>query len=324
MEPERKRLLVSVVKELSEDHRNRIRAAAEAHGFDVFIADDAETAKPYLTRAEILFSADSSLLAYTPHLKWVCTPFAGIDSFRGPGVLRDESILLSNSSGAYGITISEHVIMMILMILRKMEDYHAYREEKRWKRDLAIRSIHGSDTVIIGTGDIGQNIAIRLRAFSPRSILGVNQSLNNPDNLFDSVVPVSSLREILGSADLVILSLPKTEATYHMISDAELSLMKDDAVLINVGRGTVIDETALIRHLDNHRLFAGLDVFETEPLPEESPLWHHERTLITPHCSGNMTLKITVDIVVDQFLEDFGRYCHGLPLRYGADVKRGY
>ena len=109
-----------------------------------------------------------------------------------------------------------------------------------------------------------------------------------------------------------------------MISDAELSLMKDDAVLINVGRGTVIDETALIRHLDNHRLFAGLDVFETEPLPEESPLWHHERTLITPHCSGNMTLKITVDIVVDQFLEDFGRYCHGLPLRYGADVKRGY
>ena len=324
MVTENKRLLVSVVKELSEDHRSRIRAAAEAHGFDVFITDDRETAKPYLHRAEILFSADPSLPACAPHLRWVCTPYAGIDSFREPGVLRDESILFSNSSGAYGITISEHVIMMILMILRKMEDYHAFRKEKRWKRDLAIRSIHGASAVIIGTGDIGRNIAVRLRAFSPRSIIGVNRSLNNPDNLFDSVVPVSSLHEILGSADLVILSLPKTDATFHMISDAELSLMKDDAVLINVGRGTVIDEAALIRHLNNHRLFAGLDVFETEPLPEESPLWHHARALITPHCSGNMTLKITVDIIIDQFLEDFDRYCNGLPLRYGADVKRGY
>ena len=90
------------------------------------------------------------------------------------------------------------------------------------------------------------------------------------------------------------------------------------------GRGTVIDEKALIRHLNEGRLYAGLDVFETEPLPKDSPLWSHPRALITPHCSGNMTLKTTVDLVVDQFLEDLDRYCSGLPLLHAASVKRGY
>ncbi len=109
-----------------------------------------------------------------------------------------------------------------------------------------------------------------------------------------------------------------------MIGEKELSCMKDDALLINVGRGSVVDEEALIRHLDSGRLFAGLDVFETEPLPESSPLWNHARALITPHCSGNMTLKVTVNRVVDQFLEDLDRYCNGLPLLHAASVKRGY
>ena len=324
MNTERKRILAAVAEELSEEHKERIRRDACAHGFEALFFKTAEEAEPYLEPAEILFSADPSLLKKAPGVKWVCTPFAGIDRFSEPGVFDESRILLSNSSGAYGITISEHVIMMILEILRKMEDYHAYREQKLWKRDLPVRSIHGSRVVIAGTGDIGTNIAKRLRAFDPAAVIGINQSLRNPDELFDSVVSLAALTAVLKDADILILTLPATPKTFHRIADAELSCMKDDALLINVGRGTVIDEKALIRHLDKGRLYAGLDVFETEPLPQDCPLWNHPRALITPHCSGNMTLKTTVDLVVEQFLEDLDRYCSGLPLLHAASVKRGY
>ena len=166
--------------------------------------------------------------------------------------------------------------------------------------------------------------AVRLRAFGPERLAGVNRRGANPGGLFDTVVTQERLDEILPETDILIISLPGTAGTAHMLDGKRLALLPDGALVVNVGRGSVIDTRALEKELRDGRLRAALDVFETEPLPPGDTLWDCPNLLITPHTAGNMTLPYTVERIVSLFLEDFENYCAGRTLRRLVDRKVGY
>lgn len=318
------RKLVTVNPALDEHHKEQIRAAAEKNGFEaLFFREDAQ-ALPHLADAEIVFGQSAALARNSPHLRWLCTPSAGVDQFLTPGVFASPDAVLTNSSGAYGVTIAEHIVMLALEILRRQMDYSAIVRRREWVRDLPVRSIKGSRVTLLGTGDIGRETALRLRAFGPSWLTGVNRSGSNPQALFDRVLRQSQLDDVLPETDILVISVPGTQETRHMLDARRLALLPDQAVVINVGRGSVIDQRALEAELRAERLYAALDVFEQEPLPADDPLWDCPRLLMAPHVAGNMTLPYTKDRIVELFLEDFENYKAGRPLIRRVDLKKGY
>ena len=313
-----------VVQNLTEGHREKIRTAAVKHGFDIRFMKSPKEDPAWIQEAEIVFGHLPRVARSSTALKWMCTPYAGVDHFSAGGAFANPDAMLSNSSGAYGVTIAEHTVMMILYILRRQPEYRKIVAAHEWKRDLAIRAIVGSRITLLGTGDIGRETALRLRAFSPARVTGVNRSGRNPGNCFDRILTTDAWEAVLPETDLLIISLPGTTETFHMVGERQLSMLPDGAVIINVGRGSVVDQRALTEELRSGRLYAGLDVFEREPLEKDDPEWELPNLLITPHTAGDMTLPYTVDRIVDMFLEDLDRYCSGKkPVRL-VDRDRGY
>ena len=311
-------------QELTAAQREAIRMAAEKHGFEIRFLESAAEDPVFLQEAEVVFGHLPETAAASTALKWICTPYAGVDQFLKPGAFANPEAILSNSSGAYGVTIAEHTVMLLLDILRRQPEYRKIVAAKEWKRDLTVRSIRGSRTTLLGTGDIGQETAIRMRAFSPANLTGVNRSGKNPGNLFDRILTGNAWETVLPETDVLIISLPGTKEAYHMVGEKQLSMLPDGAVIINVGRGSVVDQAAMVKELKSGRLFAGLDVFEQEPPAKDDPLWDLPNVLITPHTAGNMTLAHTVKRIAEMFLEDLERYCKGEQPVHLVDRNRGY
>ena len=318
------RKIAVAVPNLTGKHRERIRAAAEKHGFGIRFMETTDGEQDYLREAEIIFGHLPEATGNAPGLRWICTPYAGVDQFLVPGTFANPETMLTNSSGAYGVTIAEHTVMVLLDILRRQEEYRQIVSEHKWIRDLTVRSIRGSRITLLGTGDIGQETARRLKAFMPECITGANRSGSNPGDCFDRILKGRDWETALPETDVLIISLPGTREAFHMVGEKQLSLLPDGAVVINVGRGCVVDQAALVRELQSGRLYAGLDVFEQEPPAKDDPVWELPNLLITPHTAGNMTLAYTVDRIVEMFLEDLERYCEGQPLRHLVDRERGY
>ena len=313
-----------VVPELTEEHRAQIRLAAEKHGFEPRFFSAPEEDPDYVNQAEIVFGHLPETAGVSRTLKWICTPFAGVEQFLVPGAFANPEALLSNSSGAYGVAIAEHVVMILLEILRRQPEYRKIVEAREWKRDLKIRSVKGSRITLLGTGDIGRETARRLKAFAPACLTGVNRSGENPGDCFDRILKGESLETVLPETDILIVSLPGTAETFHRLGEKQLSLLPDGAVVINVGRGSVIDQAALVRELRCGRLYAGLDVFEQEPPAGDDPAWELLNLVITPHTAGNMKLEYTVSRIVELFLEDLDNYCTGRPLKRLVSRAKGY
>ena len=309
---------------LETGHKEKMRAAAEKHGFEVRIVENPEEDRTFLTECEVIFGQLPEIARTSATLKWICTPFAGVDQFLKPDAFANPEAMLSNSSGAYGVTISEHIIMLLLDILRRQPEYRQIVARHEWRRDLLIRSIKDSRITLLGTGDIGLETARRLKAFLPSRINGVNRSGQNPDHCFDRILTQNAWEQILPETDILIISLPGTKETFHMVGKQQLALLPDGAIIINVGRGSVIDQEALTGELKSGRLQAGLDVFEKEPLAKDDPVWEMPNLLITPHTAGNMTLVHTVNRIVEMFLEDLDVYCAGQKPKHLIDRTRGY
>ena len=309
---------------LAEAHRERIRKAAEGHGFEVRVMDNPDEDRAFLQEAEVIFGQVPEVARTSTALKWICTPFAGVDRFLAPDAFANPEAMLSNSSGAYGVTIAEHTVMMLLDILRRQPEYRRIVAAHEWRRDLIVRSIKDSRITMAGTGDIGQETAKRLRAFEPDRIIGVNRSGKNPDHCFDRILTRDDWEAVLPETDVLIISLPGTKETFHMMGVKQLAALPDGAVIINVGRGTVIDQAALEKELMSGRLYAGLDVFEKEPLGRDDPVWELPSLLITPHTAGNMTLAHTVNRITEMFIRDLDRYCRGELPEHLVNRELGY
>lgn len=310
-----------------DDHYDSIRKAAADTGCTVSFFPNEDAALPHLDKCHILFGASNArspeLVKAALNLKWFASYFAGVDPLLKPGAFR-EGILLTNGSGAYGVTIAEHMVMVALMLLRRMPEYEAYVEGKVFRSDLMIGSLYGARVVVCGTGDIGSNFAARLRAFCPETILGVNRTGRAVAG-FDACIPMDRLDEVLPQADILALALPGTHGTDNLISGERIAAMKHSAILINVGRGNCLDQNALIAALNAGKLAgAALDVFRTEPIPENDPAWNTKNLLVTPHCSGKMTMQFTRDTLVNTFCENLHRFCEGGDMLHVVDTGLGY
>ncbi len=318
------RKIAVVLPVLSSSQRDRIAREAASLGFSTLFFEDTASAIPHLSDVEIILGQDAKLIPNAPSLRWICTPSAGVNPYVDDSLYHSPDVLLSNSSGAYGVTISEHIVMVTLALMRRSSEYREIVAERKWIRNLTIRSIRDSRITLLGTGDIGRKAAARLRAFDPACILGVSRT-GKPDPLFDHNYTLDALDSLLPKTDVLIMSLPGTPETTHLMNAERLAMLPRDAYLINVGRGTALDENALEALMRaGHLAGAALDVFETEPLPADSTLWTCPRVFITPHNAGNMTLGYTVDQIVSLFLEDLTRYANNLPLLRQVDRRRGY
>ena len=312
---------------MEDSHIQQIKAAAEAAGFvpHFFKKGEFEQAKECVQHCEILYAHTPSLLRAAPAtLKWYCCAFAGVDPYcKDDGIFANPDCLLTNSNG-YGVTIAEHVVMVTLMMMRRMPEYTEIVRNREWNNQLPIRSIRGSEFTILGTGNIGVNVAERLRGMGAAKIIGLNRS-GKPNPAFDEVHPISALDSLLPSTQTLILALPGTAETEHILNRERIALLPQDAYVINVGRGSAIDQDALMDALNRDQLAgAALDVFVPEPLPEDHPLWETKNLIVTPHISGNLTLGYTRDINVAMFCEDLANYAAGRPLKGLVDRKLGY
>ena len=317
------RKLVVSYSALTQDHRKTIRDKANGYGFDAIFCDDINDAKAEAADAEVVLGMSSEFATVSDSIKWICTPTAGVDHFLKP--LEGKDTILSNSSGAYGVTIAEHIVMVTLELMRQRLTYRKLVADRIWRNDLPVSSVYGSRITFLGTGDIGRKAAVRLRAFNPANMTGVNRKGVNPDNVFDSIVKTADLDNILPKTDVLIMSLPSTAETIGIMSEERLELLPDSAYIVNVGRGNAIDQKAIERMLRDGRLAgAALDVFEKEPIPADDTLWDCPRLVLTTHVAGNWTLPYTVDTIVKMFLDDFDSYCNDRPMKNVIDRTAGY
>ena len=310
---------------ITEDYRRQIDRTAEKNGFSTTYFADRDALAAEIGAFEVLFGyIPPSLLAGAERLRWFCAASAGVDHLLEDSLWPSQDCLLSNSSGAYGPTISEHVLMVLLMLLRRMPEYQADLRERRWSFYSPIRSITGSRIVMLGTGDIGANTARRLKALGA-SVTGVCRSGRSGEAAFDRVVPIGALDSVLPEADALIMALPATGETAGILSRERIALLPERAFVVNVGRGSAVDQTALAEALRAGRIAgASLDVMTPEPLPEDDPLWDCPNLLLTPHISGNMSLGLTCELAVEMFCADLERYANGEPLKNLVDRSVGY
>lgn len=310
---------------LEEKHFDQIKSAAGQVGAQVFFYKAESEIPQDNFDADIIYGFAPSIVKTSKTLKWLCVPWAGVDSIMAPDYFANENCLLTNSAGAYGVSIAEHMIAVSLVMMRRLDEFMAETKEGKWLSPRPQKSLKDCRITVLGTGDIGTTFTIRARAFEPAVLIGVCRSGKSSSRVYDKVLPVSELDTILPQTDLLAMSLPATPETKGIISRERMALLPQGAYIVNVGRGSAIDEDALADNLESEHLAgAALDVFQTEPLPAGHRLWKTKNLLITPHVAGNMTLPYTKDKNVQMFIEDLKNFVQGKALRYLVDRKLGY
>ena len=257
------------------------------------------------------------------NLKAILLNSAGSDQYCKEGILNSNTVLC-NASGSYGKCIAEYTIAMMISCGKQFKHFINLMNENTWGERIGGKEIFHSRILIVGLGDIGYECAKRLKAFDC-TVVGIKRRMMDLPPYIDELYTNEQLDEQLEKADYVILSLPNSKATYHMINEERLLKMKKDAIIINVGRGSAIDNDALAKVIQNGHLFAaGLDVQEIEPLPKEHPLWNIENVILTPHISGTFFWKSVRDFYVDLVIKNIQHIIKQEPLENTVDLKSGY
>jgi phosphoglycerate dehydrogenase-like enzyme len=285
-----------------------------------------------LSEAEVIFlsfDAPPDVHELAKKARWIHTTAAGVENLLKAGFGRG-SYTFTNGSGPHAISIGEYIVMQALVLTKCLPAYQRQQMQKRWGRirDLPHHrsfELAGKTAGIVGLGDIGLAAAERFKALGCRVIASRRSAIERRRNEgpVDELVPASDLPYLLQSSDIVALTLALTAETRHLMNAETLRLMKQSAFLINISRGAVIDEPALIEALrDGVIAGAALDVFEREPLPPDSPLWEMENVVITPHTSA--ASEHFQRRQIDLFKENLRRYTAGEALLNVVDADRGY
>ncbi|HXQ96880.1 MAG TPA: D-2-hydroxyacid dehydrogenase [Candidatus Limnocylindrales bacterium] len=287
------------------------RLAEELPDTDIFIG--------YSLRPEQLKDAK--------RLKWIHSTAAGVAQLMYPE-LRDSGVVVTNPRGIFAVPMAEHAIGLMLALARNIPDSVRQQDRAQWGQqtlwDLPqhLTELNGQVLLIIGFGSIGKELARRARAFDMR-VWGVRRSGKEDSPLADRIMPAEELAAALPRADFVVLAAPETPETRHLIGPKEIALMKPGARLINVARGSLLDEAALLRALEEGKLGgAAIDVAASEPLPPESPLWKAPNLLITPHTSA--TSDRLWERETSLLMEQLERWFDGRELVNRVDFSRGY
>ncbi|MCS7234599.1 MAG: D-2-hydroxyacid dehydrogenase [Armatimonadota bacterium] len=280
-----------------------------------------EEVEPHLPEADILvtWAVPDAWVARAARLRWVHVTSAGVDHLLGGALWRSE-VLITNSRGVHATPMAEHVLGWLLMFARNLHVHLEHQRHRRWQREEG-GQLSASTVGVVGLGAVGKEVARLCKACGAR-VLGLRRR-PEPVPFVDRVVGPEGLRELLESSDYVVLALPLVPSTRGLVGREQLRWMKPDAVLVNVGRGALVDEAALVEALREGRLRgAALDTFTCEPLPPESPLWELPNVLLSPHVAGSF--RGYMDRVVELFCDNLRRYLAGEPLRNVVDREAGY
>jgi phosphoglycerate dehydrogenase-like enzyme len=327
----------------TDDQLNQLRAVSPrfavtqqtCHNKDEVVA--AVAANPD-TEVLYTFRVPAQILDLAPHLHWVQLSTAGANHLADNPIMHSD-VALTTASGIHATPIAEYVFASILAHRWQVPLWTRCQRDHQWpsgRWDLYARpELRASVLGVIGYGSIGREVGRLGQAFGMR-VLAIRRSSGRAEEGYavdntgdpqgaipDQFYPPEGLYEMLGRCDYVVIALPLTEATYHMIGEAELRAMKPNAFLVNIARGSIVDEAALAQALREGWIAgAGLDVFEQEPLPPYSPLWDMERALISPHVAG-FTPRYD-DRAAALFAQNLARYLAGEPLLNLVDKARGY
>lgn len=328
-----KRALVTIPT--GERHRNLLQQAAPGwefrfRGTDTLVCAPQEALPGQPVTQEdvdwaqvILGNVPAAMLHGSPALEWLQTNSAGVEAYIQPGVLAGDT-LLTNATGAYGLAIAEHMLGMLLELFKKLELYRDAQKSGAWQSQGAVKAVYGSTVLVLGMGDIGGEFAARCKALGAK-VIGVRRSPRPCPEYADEVHLLEDLDSLLPHADVVAVTLPGTDATRGLMSRERLAKMKEGAVLLNVGRGFIVDTEALCDALERgHLSGAGVDVTDPEPLPPTHRLWNIPTAVVTPHISGFYHLRETHERIVDIFLENLRHFQAGEPLRNLVDFATGY
>ncbi len=310
----------------SEEKREEIEAICGERAEAVILPHDAdrETFERAVRGADALLGAVPPEWLEGTGLKWVHLPIAGANRIAGKPGVRDK--ILTNSSGAFGATIAEHSLSLLLAFARHLPEYLRQGARGEWKDCGCEWGLAGRRALVLGTGDLGTQLALRLKALGLR-VTGVCRTDDRPREPYERIFRSDRLDELLPEADAVFGCLPSTRSTTGLLDGRRLSLMRDDAILINVGRGDLIDTEALVGLLRQGKFTGvGLDVTDPEPLPPDHPLWRFGNVIVTPHVSGIGFghLGQTQSDVWSIALENLARWCAGEPLNNVVDQEQGY
>ena len=278
-----------------------------------------------LHSADVLFDLDwyapADLPKNAPRLRWVQTTKSGIgESLRGLGLDRTD-IVFTNCAGVHGVPLAEFVALGLLYLYKDVPRLREEQARRSWQPAVA-RVIAGSRVLLVGLGGLGRQVATVLAGLGVE-VWGFRRTDAGAPAGVARMIDPADFRDALAKVDALVIACPYTAETHHLIGAAELAALPAGAYVVNVARGAIIDERALIEAIaSGHLGGAALDVFETEPLPPESPLWAMPNVLVSPHRASVVDRENP--LIVDLFVDNLGRYLDGQPLRNVYDRDRGY
>ena len=311
---------ILVVMPAADSHRRQLEAAAPGAVF-TYASSPAEED---VARADaIVGNIRPELLAHAKNLKLLQLNSAGSNPYLSlPAVC--PGARLCCATGAYGLAISEHMMGVLLELMKKLALYRDNQFEGRWQDLGPVTSVYGANVLVVGMGDIGTSFARLCAAFGAR-VTGVRRRAGEKPDFVESIRTPADLDALLPEADVVFLSLPETPETIGLMSDQRIALMKETAYLLNCGRGSAVDQAALLRAVRAGKLAgAGLDVTTPEPLSQDHPLWREPRIVITPHVSGQYHLAETHNRIVALACRNLRALQSGGPLESEVSFAAGY
>lgn len=316
-----KEVLVTIPVE--EEHRRYLEAVGRGMHFTYACRQKGADQEMVAQADYILGNVRPEYLPQAQHLEFLQLDSAGANEYIKPGVL-PEGVKLCNATGAYGATIAEYLVGVVFALKKKLPCYEENRRKHIWQDHGMVTNIAGSSTLVLGLGDIGDTFARKMHALGSR-VTGIRRNLGEKPDYLEGVYQMKALEELLPCADLVVCTLPETAETCRLLDKQKLRLMKTSAVLVNVGRGSLIPTQDLVWALEEGVIAgAAIDVAEQEPLPEDSPLWEAPNLIITPHVAGSYHTRQILDTVVEIAGENFQAFLAGRPLKNEVDFQTGY
>jgi phosphoglycerate dehydrogenase-like enzyme len=299
---------------------------------NIYVGNDLASLEEHAKDAEIILYSGLAgqtvplrdVWPYAKNVRWIHSLSAGVENLLFPELI-DSQVVVTNARGVFKRSLAEFVVLGMLYFYKRVRRLIESQRAHKWD-DFLVDWLPGKIMGVVGYGEIGRECAMLAKAVGVKvyaSRRKVEVSANDP--VLDRVFAPARLAEMLSEVDVVVAAAPLTPETRHMISDAEFNVMKPSAIVMNVGRGPVIDEAALITALQKKRIAgAALDVFEVEPLPPYHPFYEMENVLLSPHCTDRTRDPDWLDLSMQCFVENFWRYIRGEELKNVVDKKAGY